>query len=538
MDFVIGLDLGTAGSRAVAVAPDGQVLGVASASHGSLLTGEGRVEQDPADWWASAAGCLRVLTAHLGPAPLAVGLSGQMDGPVLIGGEGQVLGTCHIWADSRGTAECGQITGRIGAGRLISVAGKPAVPAYTAPKLLWIRAHESDRFAAVRRVVLPKDYLRWRLTGVLATDPSDASNTLLFDVVRRRWSEEITAELDLPAAILPDVAESGEITGRVTAEAAAATGLAEGVPVVAGAGDSITAAVANALIPGGPVLTVLGSAGNVSAVFAEPLIDPGGRVHTGCSAAAGTWIATGVQQAAGLALSWLRGFFTAPPGGGAGLSYEDLSALAGQVGPGSGGLTFLPYLAGVRTPEYDPDARGALTGLSLGHTAGHLVRAVMEGVSFAQRESAGVLAGLGVPVRSVVIAGGGARSAVWRRLQAGVLGVPVAYYPAPGRPAGPVRPAEPVRPGEPGRPAGPDGSPEPDGLARPDSSAEPDSSALGAAIIAGVTAGLFPSLADGAVQVRPGPADVIAPDPAEVLAYQASFDQYRRVARQLASPSS
>ena len=514
MDFVIGLDLGTAGSRAVAVAPDGRVLGVASASHRSLLTGEGRVEQDPADWWASAAGCLRVITAQLGRAPLAVGLSGQMDGPVLIGAAGQVLGTCHIWADSRGTAECGQITARIGAGRLISVAGKPAVPAYTAPKLLWIRAHESDRFAAARRVVLPKDYLRWRLTGGLATDPSDASNTLLFDVVRRRWSEELTAELDLPAAILPDVAEPGEITGVVTAAAAAVTGLAEGVPVVAGAGDSITAAVANALVPGGPVLTVLGSAGNVSAVFAEPLIDPEGRVHTGCSATPGTWIATGVQQAAGLALSWLRGFFPAPPAGGAGLSYEELSGLAGRVEPGSGGLTFLPYLAGLRTPEYDPDARGALTGLSLGHTAGHLVRAVMEGVSFAQRESAGVLADLGVPVRSVVTAGGGARSAVWRRIQAGVLGVPVAYYPAPGHPAAPGRSAE------------------------PDGSAEPDSSALGAAIIAGVTAGLFPSLADGTSQVRPGPADVIAPDPAEVLAYQASFDQYRRVARQLASPSS
>ncbi|MGH3124725.1 MAG: FGGY family carbohydrate kinase, partial [Streptosporangiaceae bacterium] len=213
MDFVIGLDLGTAGSRAVAVAPDGRVLSVASAAHGSVLTGTGQVEQDPADWWASAAGCLRAVTSTAGGTPLAVGVSGQMDGPVLIGGDGQVLGTCHIWADSRATAECAQITERIGAGRLISVAGKPAVPAYTAPKLLWIRAHESSRFAATRRVVLPKDYLRWRLTGVLATDPSDASNTLLFDVVGRQWSGEITAGLDLPAGILPDVAESAEVTG-------------------------------------------------------------------------------------------------------------------------------------------------------------------------------------------------------------------------------------------------------------------------------------------------------------------------------------
>ena len=508
MDFVIGLDLGTAGSRAVAVGADGRILAVASAAHQSLLTGDGRVEQDPADWWESAAGCLRAVTRQAGPAPLALGLSGQMDGPVLLGGGGQVLGTCHIWADSRAAAECGQITGLVGAGQLIAVAGKPAVPAYTAPKLLWIRAHESGRFAATRRVLLPKDYLRWRLTGTQATDPSDASNTLLFDVVRRRWSDQITGALGLPAAILPDVAEPAEVTGRVTALAAAATGLSAGVPVVGGAGDSITAAVADALVPGGPVLTVLGSAGNVSAVFAEPLIDPAGRVHTGCHATPGTWIATGVQQAAGLALQWLRGLL-APDGDGAEASYAGLADLATVVEPGSGGLTFLPYLAGTRTPDYDPAARGAFAGLSLGHTTGHLVRAVMEGVAFAQRESAEVLAGLGVPVRSVITTGGGARSAVWRGIQAGVLGIPVAYYPAPG--------------GDPQAPA------------RPGPAVPPDSSALGAAILAGVGAGLFASLAGGAALVRAGDPDVIDPDPGEVISYQAAFSRYRQVAREVVS---
>jgi xylulokinase len=492
MGFVIGLDLGTAGSRAVAVGADGQIMAVASAAHPSLLTGDGQVEQDPGDWWESAAGCLREVTRQAGAAPLAVGLSGQMDGPVLRG-DGQVLGTCHIWADSRATAECGQVTDLIGAGQLIAVAGKPAVPAYTAPKLLWVKAHESRRFAAARRVLLPKDYLRWRLTGVQATDPSDASNTLLFDVTRRRWSAQLTGALGLPAAILPDVAEPAEVTGRVTARAAAATGLAAGVPVVGGAGDSITAAIANALVPGGPVLTVLGSAGNVSAVFAEPLIDPAGRTHTGCHATPGTWIATGVQQAAGLALQWLRGLL-APGGDGAEVSYARLAALAAEAEPGSDGLTFLPYLAGTRSPEYDPGARGAFTGLSLGHTTGHLVRAVMEGVAFAQRESAEVLAGLGVPVRSVVTAGGGARSAVWRGIQAGVLGVPVSYYPAPGG----------------------------------------DSSALGAAILAGVGSGLFDSLAGGAALVRAGDPDVIDPDPAEVISYRAAFARYREVARAVA----
>jgi xylulokinase len=506
MDFVIGLDVGTAGSRAAAVAADGQVLAVAAAAHPSQLTGPGRIEQDPADWWQSAASCLRSVARRAGPAPLAVGLSGQMDGPVLIGADGQVLGRCHIWADSRATAECVQITGLIGAERLIAAAGKPAVPAYTAAKLLWLKAHEPGRFAAARRVLLPKDYLGWRLAGVAATDPSDASNTLLFDVTRRRWSADLAAGLGIPAQILPDVAESAEVTGRVTEAAAAATGLAAGVPVVAGAGDSITAAVASSLEPGGPVLTVLGSAGNVSAVSGQPLIDPGGRVHTGCHATPGSWIATGVQQAAGLALQWLRGFLLpagpARPGRRPAVSYDDLTALASQASLGSDGVTFVPHLNGRRTPHYDPEARGAFAGLSVGHTAGHLARAVMEGVVFAQRESADVLAELGRPAGSIVTAGGGARSALWRAIQAGVHGVPVRYYPA-----------------QPG----------------PGSVTPPDASALGAAIIAGTAAGLFGSLAAGAALVQPAPPEVTEPDPAQTAAYQVAFDRYQQISQRLAA---
>jgi len=499
MDFVIGLDVGTAGSRAVAVTADGRVLAVAAAAHPAQLTGPGRIEQDPADWWRSAARCLRSVTGQAGPAPLAVGLSGQMDGPVLLGADGQVVGRCHIWADSRATAECAQITALVGAERLIAVAGKPAVPAYTAAKLLWLKAHEPGRFAAARQVLLPKDYLRWRLAGVAATDPSDAANTLLFDVTRRGWALDIAAELGIPARILPDVAESATVTGHVTADAAAATGLAAGVPVVAGAGDSITAAVASSLAPGGPLLTVLGSAGNVSAVFGRPLIDPAGRVHTGCHATPGSWITTGVQQAAGLALQWLRGFVSPAGPGRPEISYGGLTALASQAGPGSGGVTFLPHLNGRRAPAYDPDARGAFAGLSVGHTAGHLARAVMEGVVFAQRESADVLAGLGGPAGSIVTAGGGARSALWRAIQAGAHGVPVRYYPAQG------------------------------------SAPPPDASALGAAIIAGTATGLFGSLAAGAARVRPDPPEVTEPDPAHAAAYQAAYERYLRISQRLAA---
>jgi xylulokinase len=500
VDAVIGLDVGTSGSRAVAVGADGTVLAVSDAAHPSQLTGPGRIEQDPADWWASVVTCLREITRVTGPVPQAVGLSGQMDGPVLIGAAGRVLGRCHIWADSRATAEAQQITARAGAEQLIAVTGKPAVPAYTAPKLLWIKVHEPDRFAAVERILLPKDYLRWRLTGVVATDPSDASNTLLFDVTRRRWSAELAAELGIPADLLPAVAESADVTGGVTAAAAATTGLAAGVPVVAGAGDSITAAVASGLVPGGPVLTVLGSSGNVSAVFGRPLIDRAGRVHTGCHATPATWIGTGVQQVAGLALQWVRDLLP----GGRGTSYDELTALAARAGPGSGGLTFLPYLAGTRSPEYNPAARGAFAGLSIGHTAGHLVRAVMEGVVFTQRDSVLVFAELGIPVPALVTVGGGARSAVWRAIQAGVHGVPVANH----------APAHHLEGGE-----------------------AADGSALGAAIIAGTAAGMFGSLADGADQVRAAAgAEAVSqtPDPADVSAYQNAYARYRRVARQLA----
>ncbi len=508
VDTVIGLDVGTSGSRAVALGADGVVRAVAAADHPTQLTGPGRAEQEPAHWWASAATCLRAITEVTGPSPVAVGLSGQMDGPVLVAADGQVLGSCHIWADSRCTAEAEQITAQVGAEPLIAVTGKPAVPAYTAPKLLWIRAHEPERFAAVDRLLLPKDYLRWRLTGVLATDPSDASNTLLYDVVRRRWSAELAGRLGIPARLLPEVTESADVTGVVTGSAAAETGLAAGVPVVAGAGDSITAAVASGLTPGGPVLSVLGSSGNVSAVLGRPLIDPAGRVHTGCHATAGTWIATGVQQAAGLALRWVRDLLP----GGEETSYEDLTALAGQAGPGSNGLTFLPYLAGTRSPRYDPAARGAFAGLSIGHAASDLVRAVMEGVVFAQHESVEVFAELGVPVPALITAGGGARSAVWRAIQAGVHGVPVTHH-APAQPQA------------------------------------ADDSALGAAIIAGTAAGAFGSLAAGADLVRaaadaaPAAPNGAAPaaragapltaDAVTVAAYRDAYARYHRVARQL-----
>jgi len=530
VDVVIGLDVGTSGSRAVALDPDGTIRAVAAADHPSQLTGPGRVEQDPADWWASAASCLRAITAVTGPAPAAVGLSGQMDGPVLIGAGGRVLGRCHIWADSRGTAEAQRITDLAGPAELIAVTGKPAVPAYTAAKLLWIQAHEPDRLAATERVLLPKDYLRWRLTGTPATDPSDAANTLLFDVVRRCWAPELAAQLGIPARLLPDLAESSDVAGRVTAAAAAATGLAPGVPVVTGAGDSITAAVASGLVPSGPGLTVLGSSGNVSAVFARPLIDPAGRVHTGCHATPGTWIATGVQQAAGLALGWVRDLLP----GGAGTSYQDLTALAAQAPPGSHGLTFLPHLAGTRSPHYDPLARGAFAGLSISHTAADLVRSVMEGVVFGQHDSVAVFAELGLPLPALISAGGGARSPLWRTIQANVHAVPVTHH-TPAA-AGAPEPA--------GAPEAA-GVPEPAGVAKPagvpapvahDSAPPADDSALGAAIIAATATRMFASLEAAAHQVRTaagGAATPLAPDPATAAAYQAAYARYRQVARQL-----
>jgi xylulokinase len=496
METMIGLDVGTGGSKAVLLDSDGDVLASSVEAHPSIVPRDGWVEQEPSEWLRSATGCLRGLREACPDVTVdAIALSGQMSGPVLLDASGNVVGNCPIWADLRAVDEAREVADRVGHERLIALAGKPAVPAYTAPKLLWLRKHEPERFARVAKVLLPKDYVRWYLASHLATDPTDASNTLLFDIREQAWSEEIVSALELPLSLLPDVVPTASQAGGLAKEPARTTGLPTGTPVVTGAGDSITAAIAHGVGSDDAVLCVLGSAGNVSAAFDAPVIDPLARIHTGCYATADSWIATGVQQAAGLALQWLRDCLRTT--GRPDLGYDELIQHAEQVPAGAGGLIFLPHMAGERSPRYDPDTRGVFFGLSLQHTVGHLVRAVMEGVAFAQRQSIDVFLELGTPVSRLICAGGGAQSNLWRHIQASVNQMPVGHVTVGDQPV--------------------------------------DSSAAGAAVIAGVWAGAFPSWEHGAGLIAREDMPVL-PDDADAALYEAAFGVYLELSRSLSTP--
>ncbi|MGH2985169.1 MAG: xylulokinase [Solirubrobacterales bacterium] len=493
---MIGLDVGTGGSKAVLLDDEGGVLASSLEAHPSITPRDGWIEQEPSAWLRSATGCLRgVREACPDVTVVAIGLSGQMNGPVLLDRSGNAAGNCPIWADLRAVDEAREVSGRVGHQRLVALAGKPAVPAYTAPKLLWLRKHEPDRFRGAAKLLLPKDYVRWHLTGHLATDPTDASNTLLYDIREQAWSEEITSALGLPMSLLPDVVPTASQAGGLAKDPAQATGLPAGTPVVTGAGDSITAAVAHGLGTDDAVLCVLGSAGNVSAAFDAPVIDPDARVHTGCYATDDSWIATGVQQAAGLALQWLRDCLRTT--GRTDLGYDELVEHAEGVPAGAGGLIFLPHMAGERSPRYDPETRGVFFGLSLQHTVGHLVRAVMEGVAFAQRQSIDAFVELGIPISRLICAGGGAQSDLWRRIEASVNRLPVGHVTVGDRPV--------------------------------------DSSAAGAAVIAGVGTGAFPSWEHGAGFTAREDEPVL-PQDADAVVYEAAFGVYLELSRSLSTP--
>jgi xylulokinase len=343
-----------------------------------------------------------------------------MHGATLLDGAGAVVRPALLWNDQRTAAECDEIRARVGAARLVALTGNDALTGFTAPKLLWVRRHEPDVWGRVRHVLLPKDEIRRRLTGVLATDLADASGTLLLDVPRRRWSQEVLDALGLDAALLPALAEGPSITGHVTAEAAAATGLAPGTPVVAGAGDQAANAVGvGAVTPAVGALS-LGTSGVVFVPTDGPVVEPEGRVHAFCHALPATWHVMGVMLSAAGSLRWFRDA-VAP-----GTPFDALVAEAAAVPPGAEGVRFLPYLTGERTPHADPDARGAFVGLTVGHGREHLTRAVLEGVAFGLRDGLELMRAAGVSVPAEFRAsGGGTKSALWRQVVADVLGVPL-----------------------------------------------------------------------------------------------------------------
>ena len=389
-DVLIGLDVGTSGVKAIALSPDGAVVGSAEESYPLSTPQPGWSEQDPEDWWRAAQACLSRLPE--GP----IGLSGQMHGLVVLGADDRVLRPAILWNDQRTAAECAEIEERIGLERLIELTGNRALTGFTAPKLLWLRRHEPDLYAEIRQVLLPKDYVRFRLNGERLIDAADASGTLLFDVARRRWSDEVCAALEIPLEWLPRAFESTD---------------------VAGAGDQAAAALGVGIASPGPVSVVLGTSGVVFAVLPAYAPDAEARVHVFCHAGPGTWHAMGVMLSAAGSATWLRNALDTP------LAELDAAAVAWQ--PGCEGLLFAPYLAGERTPYPDPDARGAFTGLSLRHDRGALWRAMLEGVAFGLRDSLELLRELGCAPTVGRVSGGGARSDVWVRIVASALQLPL-----------------------------------------------------------------------------------------------------------------
>jgi xylulokinase len=425
MNYVLGLDVGTGGSRALLVDAGGAIVASATHEHVPFASPRtGWAEQDPGDWWRASAGAIASALKQAGASGSevgALGLSGQMHGAVLLDARADVLRPAIIWCDQRTDDQCRAITDRVGADRLIELTSNPALTGFTLPKLLWVRDHEPDSWRRIASVLLPKDYVRFRLTGERATDVADASGTLLFDVAGRRWSEPMIEASEVEARWLPRVFESPEITGRITEAAAGATGLEAGTPVVAGAGDQAAGAVGMGIVRPGAVSATIGTSGVVFAATDRPARDPRGRVHTFCHAIPGRWHVMGVTQAAGLSLRWFRDRF------GAGSdsdrdAYDRLSDEAAAAPPGSDGVLWAPYLMGERTPHLDAHARAALIGLAAAHTRAHVVRAILEGVAFSLRDTFTIFDEMKVPVQQIRLGGGGARSPLWRQIQADVYG--------------------------------------------------------------------------------------------------------------------
>jgi xylulokinase len=491
-EALVGLDVGTTAVKGIAIDREGSVLARSDSGYPLSTPRPGWAEQDPEDWWHATEAVLSRLRDEAGP-PAGIGLSGQMHGLVALDHTDRVLRPAILWNDQRTAAECREIEDRVGSERLIALTGNRALPGFTAPKLLWLRAHEPDVYSRITSALLPKDYVRLRLCGERATDVSDASGTLLLDVARRRWSQDVLEALELDPAILPTALEGPEVSGHT----------AGGVPVAAGGGDQAAGALGVGVATPGPLSVALGTSGVVFAAFEEFVFDERGRVHAFCHAVPNAWHAMGVMLSAAGSLRWLRDSIA--PGEG----FSELLTGAEKWAPGCEGLTFLPYLAGERTPHADPDARGAFVGLSIRHDRAALVRSVLEGVAYGLRDSLDLVAGLGtgsggddqgagvpetpagvtagVPagVTSVGrVAGGGARSELWLSIIASVLELPLERV------------------------------------------AVDEGAAFGAALLGGVSAGVWPDVVtavEATVRVR----EVVEPVPEWVEAYRVGRERFR-----------
>jgi xylulokinase len=482
--WFLGMDVGTGGTRAVIVDGAGKLVSGASSEHAPFKTPHpGWAEQDPEDWWRAAKEAIKGALANA-PEPrepiAALGLTGQMHGAVMLDASGAVLRPSLIWCDTRTQPECDWLTEKIGYEKLIELTCNPALPNFTLTKLLWVKTHEPEIFAKIKHIMCPKDYVRYRLTGEFAIDVQEASGTLLLDVTHRRWSKEVAEAAGIPESWLPKVYESPEVCARISEGASGLTGLKAGTPVVAGAGDQGAGAVGMGILQPGSVSATIGTSGVVFAATAKPTRDPKGRLHTFCHAVPGLWHVMGVTQSAGLSLRWLKETFFA------GQDYDNLTAAAAKVPACSEGLEFAPYLQGERTPHLDPNVRAAFAGISTTTTAAHCVRAVLEGVAYSLEDTFTLFAELGIPVSAIRLGGGGARGPLWRKIQAGIYGLPVEILTAE------------------------------------------EGGAFGCALMAGVGAGHWANL-DEACAAGIEVAQRIDPDPADLAAYKQGYAKWRKL---------
>jgi len=479
---VLGIDVGTTAVKALLVGEDGQPLAEANAEQEVSVPRPAWAEQAPELWWDSAKKAVAGVLSRASKVSIAaIGLSGQMHSSVFLDARMRVIRPALLWCDGRTTPQRREIEKLLGLAGLRRTAGNLALEGFTAPKLLWLRDNEPRNYARLRHLLLAKDYIRYRLTGAMAMEPSDASGTLMYDVRRRRWSREFCTAFEIDESILPEVVGSAEVSGRVTLQAAAELGLPAGVPVVGGGADNAAGAVGSGVVRVGRLLASIGTSGTLVTPLERASVDRRMRLHTMCHAVPDQWYLMGVVLSAGNSLRWLRGVLLADQAEG---GYDTLTAGAEKVEPGAEGLLFLPYLTGERTPHNDSSARGVFFGLHLGHARGHLTRAVMEGVCFALRDSLELMRESGATFQEVRAIGGGARSKLWRRMQADVFNAPVVTL-------GPV--------------SGP---------------------AYGAAIMAAVGAGWsrsIPEAADRWLRVQ----DTVEPDARRVRAYDGLYAQYR-----------
>lgn len=398
----------------------GAVVGAATGEHQPFASPHnGWAEQHPEDWWKACGEAIPAALKNAGVTAnqiLCVGFSGQMHGAVLLDEADKVIRAALIWCDQRTAAECAELNAEIGQKRIIEYTCNPALTNFTLTKLLWVRNNEPELWKRFRRFLLPKDYIRLRLTGEHAIDVADASGTLLLDVTHRHWSDAMFSATQLDKSCAPALFESQDVCGRVNAEGAKHTGLRVGTPVVAGAGDQAAGAVGMGVVGAGTIHATIGTSGVVFASTDRPAMDPQGRLHTFCHAIPGRWHVMGVTQAAGLSLRWFRDTFGPPTSD----AYEYLTSEAIKAPAGSDGVLWAPYLMGERTPHIDPNARGALVGLTASHTRAHVVRAILEGVAFSLKDTLQIFAEMEVPVRKIRLGGGGARSPLWRQIQADI----------------------------------------------------------------------------------------------------------------------